>query len=108
MAIIKPFRGIHYNPKKIKNVAEVISPPYDVISDREYKYYSHLNPYNVIKLTLNKNKKKSWYKKAGQKFNLWQKENLLTRDKIPSLYFLRELSVPTKKPCRLLKKTALN
>jgi len=35
MVDIRPFRGITYNTKKVKDVSRVISPPYDVISQEE-------------------------------------------------------------------------
>jgi uncharacterized protein (DUF1015 family) len=33
MVEVKPFRGITYNKKKIKRLDDVMSPPYDIISE---------------------------------------------------------------------------
>ncbi len=35
MAEIIPFKGILYNTDKIKNLADIIAPPFDVISEEE-------------------------------------------------------------------------
>ena len=35
MLRIAPFRGVLYNQKKIRDLAKVIAPPYDVISTAE-------------------------------------------------------------------------
>ena len=32
MADIRPFHGVHYNPALVKDMAEVLCPPYDVIT----------------------------------------------------------------------------
>ncbi|MFQ5835079.1 MAG: DUF1015 family protein, partial [bacterium] len=39
MAEIKPFRGVIYNQEKIKDLARVMTPPYDVISPLEQQLY---------------------------------------------------------------------
>ena len=35
MAEVIPFKGILYNTRKIKNLADVVAPPFDVISEQE-------------------------------------------------------------------------
>ena len=32
MAEVRPLRGIRYNTEKVGNIADVVTPPYDVIS----------------------------------------------------------------------------
>ncbi len=56
MALIKPFRGILYNSEKV-NIAEVIAPPYDVISPELQAALYKKHPCNVVRLILNRNRK---------------------------------------------------
>ena len=52
MAEILPFKGLRYNPEKIKDISKVITPPYDVISEKERDDYYQLYPENIIRLIL--------------------------------------------------------
>ena len=54
MAEIIPFRGIFYNPVKIDNMANVVAPPFDIISEKEQLEYHESHPHNIIRLTLGK------------------------------------------------------
>ena len=53
MAIIKPFRGITYNPNKFnKNLSDLISPPYDVIDKKYRQRLLEKHPDNIINIIL--------------------------------------------------------
>ena len=52
MAEIAPFRGLHYNQEKIPDLAQVVIPPYDVISPEEQQTFHERSPYNFIRLEL--------------------------------------------------------
>ena len=54
MAKIIPFKGILYNKEKIRDMKDVVAPPYDVISpsEQEELYKRHDN--NVVRLILGK------------------------------------------------------
>ncbi|MCX5884502.1 MAG: DUF1015 family protein, partial [Proteobacteria bacterium] len=54
MADVHPFRGIQYNPSKIKEFSEVVAPPYDIISPAEQENHYAKSLYNVIRLILGK------------------------------------------------------
>ena len=54
MAEVIPFRGILYNPRKIKNLRDVITPPFDVISKKEQHQFYERSPFNVVRLILGK------------------------------------------------------
>ncbi len=83
MARIKPFRGIRYNPEKVKYDA-VVTQPYDKISpDLQEKYYSQ-SEYTTAKLI--KNKSDSPYQEAADFFKKWLQEGVLLQDDRPSLY----------------------
>lgn len=50
MATIKPFKGLRYNIEKVDGLENVVTPPYDIISDEEQKAYYDKHPNNVIRL----------------------------------------------------------
>jgi uncharacterized protein (DUF1015 family) len=92
MAEVHPFRGILYNPEFIADMADVVAPPYDVISPREQDafYKQHVN--NVIRLILGKAQPgdtgpSDTHARAAAYFWQWMEEKILVQDDIPALYF---------------------
>ena len=83
MVTVKPFRGVRYNLEKalLKNV---VSPPYDVISEDEKEAYKTKSPYNVVKLILPEGEDK--YENASKIYNQWKSERVLIKDESPSYY----------------------
>ncbi len=90
MADIKPFSGYFYNPEKIKNLSEVIAPPYDVISPQEREeYYSR--KYNIINLILPKETdSQDKYSHAVSLLNEWLRDGIFIKDDKPSLYLYHQ------------------
>ncbi len=91
MAIIAPFRGLRYNQDLIKNLRDVVTPPWDVISSEEQDAYYQRHPYNIIRLILGKtlpqdNEKQNRYTRAAEFFKNWQREGIFVKDDQPSLY----------------------
>jgi uncharacterized protein (DUF1015 family) len=91
MADVVPFRGLLYNPDKIPRIEEVVTPPYDVISDREQEMYYDRHPNNAIRLDKNKShaqdtNKDNSFTRAASDFNNWMKTKILVRDKSPAFY----------------------
>ena len=91
MAVVAPFRGVTYNFDKITNIARVVAPPYDVISDRDQEEYYKEDPYNVVRLVLGKKKigDSDWdnrYTRAADLFKRWESEETLIRSQFPSIY----------------------
>ncbi len=103
MSIIKPFKGLLYNKKLIKNIGDVIAPPYDVISIKEQNQYYRKHQWNIICLILGKEyksdtKKKNRYTRAGKLFEKMQNEEILLQDEKPSFYYYtQEYSLPEGK-----------
>ena len=54
MPTIIPFRGFCYNPEYIKDISEVLTPPYDIISPQEQDKFYSTNEFNIIRLSLGK------------------------------------------------------
>ena len=91
MADISPFHGIRFNPEKITELADVVTPPYDVISEDMQKAYYEKHPYNVIRLdknmpTENDTPEDNPHTRAAGHFQKWLAENILVRETEPALY----------------------
>lgn len=91
MARIAPFRGLRYNPARIANMEEVVTPPYDVIDEKAHSALIRKNPYNMVQLDLSKHFEKDVplderYAKANKLFEQWQAESILIRDNLPTVY----------------------
>ncbi|MFQ5893070.1 MAG: DUF1015 family protein, partial [Nitrospinota bacterium] len=54
MAVVRPFRGVIYNPELIHDLKSVVAPPYDVIPESDFRLYYRRHGYNVIHLILGK------------------------------------------------------
>lgn len=99
MAVLAPFRGIFYNQEIIKDIALVITPPYDVISKEEQGKYYQRHPHNIIRLVLGKdlpedNDRRNKYIRAANHLETWQREGVLIRDALPSIcYYQQEFTV---------------
>lgn len=91
MPSIKPFKGIIYNKGKIKDIAMVVAPPYDVIPPKMQNtlYKKHKN--NVVRLILGKikntdDKRDNRYARAKEFFESWLNENILIKDDLSCIY----------------------
>jgi uncharacterized protein (DUF1015 family) len=107
MAVIAPFRGVRYNPEKIENIEEVLTPPYDVINKEEGASFLKKNPYNMIQLDLRNTGRKAAtdsgrYTDAHARFDRWQDDRVLIRDTKPAiyLYFIEYIHPSGKKLTR--------
>src|ERR671931_2360911 len=87
MVQITPFRGLLYNPKKIRDPSKIIAPPYDVITPEEQAQLHRKSPYNIVRLILSQ--EPDPYQSAARLFERWQVEEILVRDRVPALYFLK-------------------
>ena len=85
MVNIKPFKGLRYNIDKVKDFKLVIMPPYDVVSEEEKKEYLNSSPFNLLKITLNKD-----YREAASIFDEWLSENVFVQDEELSIYIYSE------------------
>ena len=91
MAKIIPFQGILYNPKKVYDLADVVTPPYDVISKPAQQNFYESHPQNIIRLILgitteNDTTKNNPHTRAADFFNRWISEGVLVQDKSPAFY----------------------
>jgi uncharacterized protein (DUF1015 family) len=100
MAEIRAFRGIRYSARDGASLAAVLAPPYDVINSDQQHNLCDSDPYNVVRLILDKecpgdNNTNNRYTRAANRFNSWQEKGVLVRDKQPALYlYEQEYTLP--------------
>jgi uncharacterized protein (DUF1015 family) len=92
VAIIAPFRGLHYNPAKVPDLTEVVTPPYDVIRPEEREVFAARNPYNMVHLILPQAEPgddllQNRYTRAGARFRQWEQDQVFIRDSQPAFYY---------------------
>jgi len=92
MADVIPFKGILYNTLKIRDLADVVAPPFDVISEQEQSAFHQRHPQNIIRLTLGATSESDTpennrYTRASQCLNQWLSDGFLAFDKEPAIYF---------------------
>lgn len=83
MAEIQAFHGMRYT-EKAGDIAELVCPPYDIISDPQREAYLAQNPYNVIRLELPRGENP--YAEAGAVLEGWIADSVLTCDMDEGLY----------------------
>ena len=108
MADIIPFRGYLYNREKIKNIGDVVAPPYDVIPKEDYKKYYQKHANNIIHVILGKDypHDSSQYNKftrAAEHLNGWIDNHILGRDTSASLYVYYQKYFTRSRKVRLRK-----
>ncbi len=90
MINVKPFRGLFYNRSKVSDLGEVVSPPYDVISEEEYHSYCEKHPNNVVRLdgflSFGDDTTAAKYAAAASTFEQWRESGVLVREEKPALY----------------------
>src|SRR5690348_18092616 len=102
MARIRPFEALRYD---VPDLADVVAPPYDVLSAEDRAAYRARSPYNVVHLTLPDSEDE-----AARSLADWRASGVLVRDR--SEEHTSELQSPVHLVCRLLlekkKKIQLN
>ncbi len=91
MPEIKPFQALLYN--RNINIADVIAPPYDVISSKYQDELYAKSPLNIVRLILGRENDR--YSASAETLKEWRKKEILVRHTVPSLYFLSQtFSIP--------------
>jgi uncharacterized protein (DUF1015 family) len=96
MADVQPLQGIRYNDDVIGNLAQIITPPYDVISEEaQAKYYAR-NEYNIIRLELGMDESgdtplNNRYTRAAATYAEWRLNSILRQENTPSYYLYQQI-----------------
>lgn len=92
MTEIRPFRGVHYEASQVKNMSQVVCPPYDVISPSQREEYAKASNHNFVHVLLPTEKageqnKDTKYAHAREIFDEWVREGVLVQDETPAIYY---------------------
>src|SRR4051794_6594753 len=83
---IRPFHALHYADDRVR-LADVVSPPYDVIDDDLRRRLLARSPYNVVHLILPEPGEE---REAGDTFAAWRREGVVVREPRPCMYWLEQ------------------
>jgi uncharacterized protein (DUF1015 family) len=95
MTDIRPFGGIHYAPQLRSHLAELVTPPYDVISPAAQQHYYASHPNNIIRLELGQeqpgdDRLNNRYTRAAATFAQWRSQGILQQELAPAMYLYRQ------------------
>jgi len=72
---VRPFAALRYDPAVAGPLADLVAPPYDVISEADRLAYLARSPYNVVHLTLPDS-----VSEAARDLDAWRGRGVLRRD----------------------------
>ncbi len=111
MAQILPFPGIHFDPARVP-LADVIAPPYDVLSPEQQDALFARHPDNIVRLILNKaepgdDAAHNRYTRAADFLRALLADSTLVKDDPPALYdYIQRFAHPLD-PQRMVERRAL-
>ncbi|MEA2507600.1 MAG: hypothetical protein QOH48_2218 [Actinomycetota bacterium] len=88
MPDLNAFRGIRYS--STSGLAELVCPPFDVISDSEQRRLRALSPHNAIRLELAEKDADGGYGGVAETFDRWLRAGVLKQDPDGCLYIYRQ------------------
>ncbi|AUH43760.1 DUF1015 family protein [Streptomyces sp. CMB-StM0423] len=85
---LRPFRGLRYAPSRVRSLAAVTSPPYDVVVRPDGLHHLETaDPYNIVRLILPQAVDPATrHRLAADTLRLWRAEGVLVPDPEPALY----------------------
>jgi uncharacterized protein (DUF1015 family) len=87
--VLAPFRGVRYAEDRVSGLAQVTSPPYDVIATDYETRLMAADPHNVVRLILPlhpEGEPGSPYEDAAADLARWLADGILAVDPAPALY----------------------
>ncbi len=85
MAIIRPWRAWRYNSHLTQQMGELISPPFDVVSEKQQRALYQF-PFNSIHLSVPQGEGAAAAAHAAQTLQLWKDDQVLVQDEQPGIY----------------------
>ncbi len=88
---IKPFKAFRFDDKTVGNAGDCISPPYDVINEKQQEQLYEKNQYNIIRIIKGKttsadNETNNQYTRAAEYFKDWIAKGVLKQDSSETIY----------------------
>jgi uncharacterized protein (DUF1015 family) len=87
--VLAPFRGVRYAPDRVSGIANVTSPPYDVISGAILEHLRAADPHNVVRLIL-PGADADASRAAARLLREWLSAGVLIKDQTPALYLYEQ------------------
>ncbi len=109
MAKVIPFCALRYNTEKFKNLDDVTTPPYDIISKEEQQKYYEKNENNFIRVDYgmefdSDTEENNRYTRGGDCLRRWIDEQVLIKEDTPAFYIYEQIfSLGDGKPAHSLK-----
>jgi uncharacterized protein (DUF1015 family) len=91
LADIRPFRGVRYNLSLVKDLTQVICPPYDIIIPQMQQELYRRNDFNFVRIEFGRELPQdkdtdNRYTRAAATLKKWLEQGILKTDDKPSLY----------------------
>lgn len=90
MADTQAFRGLRYDLGHVGSLADVVAPPYDVITSEFQDELYKKHPVNVVRLILNRDEpgdeEDARYGRAAKFLRNWRREGVLIEEAQPAVY----------------------
>ena len=81
-----PFRAVFYNQEKLHSLADVVTPPYDVITPEMQNNLYQKSPHNFCRIDLTRESAPQRYEIAKTTYDEWIKQGVLVHDAQPALF----------------------
>lgn len=101
MAQIKEFAGYRFNPLKCGDISDVMTIPYDIMSEEERDEFYNKSEYNIARISNGReetgdNRENNKYLRAEKCFESWRKNGILKKEKKPVMYLYEQHSIYKK------------
>ena len=88
---IKPFKALRFDAGAVGDVSSCISPPYDVISDKQQRKLHEKSKYNIVRIIKGEtgacdDDNNNQYTRAADYFNSWIENGVLKQDPTEAIY----------------------
>jgi uncharacterized protein (DUF1015 family) len=93
--VLAPFRGVRYAEDRVSGLAEVTSPPYDVIASENEHQLLAADPHNIVRIIRPRQRATaagSAWQDAAADLRQWRDEAILIPDTGPALYVYEQLT----------------
>lgn len=84
---LKSFKSFLYNPSRVSDLSQVVTPPYDVIHPKMQLELYDRSDYNFVRVDLAKEEGDKRYRVAAATFKQWVADQVFLRDEKPAFYF---------------------
>ncbi len=91
MAELRPLRGLRFQKGVVPDMADVLCPPYDIISTDEQRQLYQRSPFNVVRLEYGETSAADTdadnrYTRAAATLDEWRRSGVLAPEEAPALY----------------------